>query len=581
MLGLALASALASCGGSGNSSTSMSSSSSSSSSGSASSTSSTSISSVSDASEDDVTATITLNGSSGTISNTAYGSSGSTVTISSPGVYSVTGTSTNVNITVDTSLDGTVYLLLDGVMMTNSSMACIFVDSADLTVIQLSGTNSLTSSNSDSVTVGDASVDGVIHARDDLVIQGSGSLTVTSTYLHGIVAKDDLTISGGTLTVKATKKAIDASDSVSLAGATIDLTSGTDAIQIENDSADSYFYMESGSLTIDAEQDGIQVSLADDASTTDFTGYIQISGGTLDITSGGGSSNAVDESTSQKGLKSDGDIGVSNSTITVSSADDAIHCAAACYINSGTLNLSSDDDGIHSDSELYIYDGDVNVTKSYEGLEAYVIQIDGGDIDVVSEDDGINAAGGSDSDSSGDTFTPPSGWGTTETTSTGTLYINGGDIYLNAGGDGLDSNGSLYVTGGTIIVEAASSGDNSAIDYGDSNYVCSITGGTVLALGSSEMAVNFSSGSQCSGLVGLTGNSGTTIRVNDGSNFSYTATKSFLCLVYSSPSMSKGNSYTVTVGNSSATMDFSSSYYYSNVSGNHINQGGTGQPGGW
>lgn len=521
-------------------------------------------------SDSDAVATITLDGSAGTISDTSYGSSGSTVTVTSPGIYTVSGQSDGVNITVDVSDSGSVYLILEDVTMTNSSMACIYVNAADTTYIQLSGESSLTSSMAEKVTVGENSVDGTIHARDDLIINGSGSLEVNSTYLHGIVAKDDLKIAGGQIGIEATKKGIEAADSLSIAEAEISITSGTDGIQLENDDADSYFYMESGSLTIDAGQDGIQVAPSDEA-TADFTGYLKMVGGELNVTAGGGSSNAKDESTSQKGIKSEGDIYLSGAEVTISSADDAIHCAGTCAINSGSYTLSSSDDGIHSDSELYIYGGEINVTDSYEGLEAYLIQIDDGTINVVAEDDGVNAAGGSDSDSTDDTFTPPNGQ--TTSTSTGTLYINGGEIYLNAGGDGLDSNGSIYVTGGTIIVEAASTGDNSAIDYGDTNYVASITGGTVLALGSSEMAVNFNTGTQCSALLGLSGSKGTSISVNDGSGFSYTATKAYECLVYSSPYMSKGSSYTITSGNSSATASFSSSYYYSNVSSGHTNQG--------
>ena len=119
---------------------------------------------------------------------------------------------------------------------------------------------------------------------------------------------------------------------------------------------------------------------------------------------------------------------------------------------------------------------------------------------------------------------------------------------------------------------------NGALDKGDgSGCVASITGGTVLAIGSTDMAVNFGAGTQCSGLVSLSGSSGTKIAVEDGSGFTFTATKSFGCVVYSSPKMSKGNSYTITAGSSSATMDFSSSLYYSNVSG----MGGPGgMPGG-
>ena len=90
------------------------------------------------------------------------------------------------------------------------------------------------------------------------------------------------------------------------------------------------------------------------------------------------------------------------------------------------------------------------------------------------------------------------------------------------------------------------------------------------------MAINFGDGTQCSALVALYGEAGDTITVDDASGFSFTATKSFSSVVYSSPSMTQGNSYTITVGSSSATADFSSSLYYSNVA----SRGGAGGPGG-
>ena len=87
----------------------------------------------------------------------------------------------------------------------------------------------------------------------------------------------------------------------------------------------------------------------------------------------------------------------------------------------------------------------------------------------------------------------------------------------------------------------------------------------MLALGTADMAENFDSGSQCAALVSLFGSAGDVITVDDGSGFSFNATKSFACVVYSSPSMTQGNSYTITAGSESAVMDFSGGLYYTDV----------------
>ena len=321
--------------------------------------------------------------------------------------------------------------------------------------------------------------------------------------------------------------------------------------------------MQDGTLTIEAGYDGISVK-ADSGNSADFTGYTALNGGKLTITAGGGSDNSKNSSTSQKGIKCDGLISFAGTEVTVSSADDAVHGNAGITVDSGTLSLSSSDDGITASGDLTINGGTINVSKSYEGLEAYNITINSGDIRVYSSDDGFNCAGGSDTSSSGDDM--PGRWSSAG--SDAKLTINGGTVYVNANGDGLDSNGSIYVTGGTTIVEGPTGDGNGALDAGDgADCVASITGGTVLAIGSTGMAVNFDAGTQCSGLVSLSGASGTTITVDDGSGFSFEATKSFACVVYSSPCMTQGNSYTVTAGSSTASLDFSSGLYYSTVSG--------------
>lgn len=514
-------------------------------------------------------ATITLSGSTGTLSDTTRGSSGETVTITSKGVYRVTGSSENVSIVIDdTQESGNIYLVLDGVTMTNAASPCIIVEAADKVVIQCVGDNSLT------YTAASADYDGAIYAKDDLTINGSGSLTITSS-LHGIVGKDDVKLTGATVAITADSIGIKANDSVRIGGGTIAVDAGHDGVQVSSDDGTGYLYMEFGAVSITAGYDGIDVGAdeEDGADADDYSGYVLIQGGTLNVTAGGGSSYSKNSSTSQKGIKCDGDIRLTDAaSVTVSSADDALHSATNIVIENGTVALSSSDDGVHADNALLISGGEVTVNQSYEGLEAYEVTISGGQVSVVASDDGINAAGGSDTTS---TDTRPGMWGSS---SSGTLTISGGTVYVNARGDGLDSNGSLYVTGGTVIVEGPTDNGNGALDKGDSgNCVASITGGTVLAIGSSGMAVGFDSGTQCAALVGLSGSAGTTITVDDGSGFTFTTTKAFSCIVYSSPSMTQGGTYSISAGGSSATMDFTSGLYYSTVSG----MGGMGgMPGG-
>ena len=520
--------------------------------------------------------TITLNGSTGTISDTTRGSSGATVQITSKGTYWVTGSSQDVTIEVyDTTESGTVYLVLDNVSMTHSSSACILVRKADKVIIQTIGASTLTSTMSAEAKDADGnSINATIMARDDLTMSGSGTLNVNSSKYKGISCKDDLKITDGTLIVVSEKAALDANDSIRIGGGKINATSNSkDAVHVENDDSTAYYYQDAGEVTLAANKsDGIKSNLGDNAKVS-YDGGITISGATVNITAGGGSSKSKNSSESQKGVKTEGLLKISDGTLSVSAADDALHSDDDILISGGTVNVSSSDDGVHAEDTLTIEGGTVNVTKSYEGLEAYVVNIAGGNINIAASDDGINAAGGSDS-SSGES---PWSYGGASS-STGTLNISGGDIYVSCSGDGLDSNGSLYISGGNIIVEQSGNG-NGPLDYGDgSSCVCQISGGTVLAIGSASMAVNFNSGSQCSALIGCSGSAGTLISQED-SGFSYTAKKSFSSAVFSSPKMSKGNTYTFKIGDTAYTLDFSQSLYYSSIQGGNTG-GGPGNQGG-
>ncbi len=490
-------------------------------------------------------AEITLSGGEGTLSDTTRGSSGSTVTVTSKGIYRVTGSSENVQIVVDDSTkSGNIYLILDSVTMTNDAGACITVENADKVILQVVGDCTLASS-------GAAAVD----AKDDLTVNGTGTLTVDAADDDGVKCNNDLRLTGATLNVSAGKIGLDAGDSVRIGGGTVNIEAGHDGVQVKNDEGTSYFLMTDGTLNVTAGYDGIDVGT--DAAA--FTGSLTLAGGSVRITAGGGRGNAK-TSTSQKGLKCDGVITLGDASLTVDAADDAISAGSDVEVGAGVTTLSSSDDGVHADGAITVTGGELTVQKSYEGLEAETVNLAGGTVSVTASDDGVNAAGGSDT-----TSAEVGPWGAS---ATGTLTVSGGSVYVNSGGDGLDSNGSLYVTGGIVIVEGPTDSGNGALDVGDGqNCVCSVTGGTVLALGSAGMAVNFNAGTQPSALVSVSGKAGDVITVDDGSGFTFTATKAFSTAVYTSPSLEEGKTYSLSVGANAVSLDFGSGLYYSTVQG--------------
>ncbi len=129
------------------------------------------------------------------------------------------------------------------------------------------------------------------------------------------------------------------------------------------------------------------------------------------------------------------------------------------------------------------------------------------------------------------------------------IQINGGYLVVDAQGDGIDSNGNVEINGGVLLINGTTSGGDSAFDY-DLN--ATITGGTVLAVGSTEMAQNFTSGTQPFAMTtSVSGSAGQTVAVTDASGnvvASIAATKSFGMVLVSSPAFSEGEEYSLVIG---------------------------------
>ncbi len=455
---------------------------------------------------------------------------GSLVTIHEEGTYYLSGSLFDGQILVDAGDDDQVFLILDGVDISSSRSAPIYVVNAEKVVISLAAGSENVVSDGESYIFDEQSSDepdAAIFSHDDLTINGTGALIVNASYKNGITSKDDLKITGGVITINALNDGLKGRDSVAILSGRITIQAGGDGIQANNDQdvEKGWVAIEDGSLLIIAGSDGIQAE-------TDLA----VSGGEIEVVSGEGSSGRTDESA--KGLKAGDYLLLSGGVIHVNAADDALHSDKSLVIDQGEILLASGDDAIHGDELVILNDGKIEITESYEGIEGAAILINGGTIHVVSSDDGINVSSGGGRE--GMSFSESN-----------YLEINGGRVVIHSGGDGLDSNGSGVMNGGTVIVYGPVQNNNGALDV---NGMLVVNGGFLAAVGSSGMAQSPSSSSSQFSVLQLlpsTQRAGTLIHIisDDGVEIlTLESPKEFQSIVISSADLEMGSTYSIFLG---------------------------------
>ena len=339
---------------------------------------------------------ITLNGDYASVSGGgAYAYNGN-VMITNNGKYVLSGTLNNGSVIVDTNNAAKVWIMLDGVSIRCSDGACLDVEQADKVFLSLAeGTENSLSTESFSPENQTAGMDGAIFSRDDLTINGSGSLSVTTDAEHGIVCNDELVIAGGKITVKAAADALHANDDLRITTAEMNLTAGDDGMALTG--PESEFYMESGTIAIEAGGDAVNVE-----NNLDMLGGTMILEAEDDGISAGGAlselkieSGTVQIKATDKGITAANSILISGGTVSVEAEDDGLSGVGDIRIEGGNLTITAGDDGIHSDSAVWISGGTLLIPSCYEGIEALTIDVSGGNITIYPEDDGMNANGGS------------------------------------------------------------------------------------------------------------------------------------------------------------------------------------------
>ena len=501
-------------------------------------------------------ASITLSGSTAQSNGSGVSINNATVTISKEGCYLISGELEDGQIIVDAGDSDKVQLVLDNASIHCSTGSAILVRNADKVKVTLAADSENELSDGTEYQTDDDNPDAALFSKDDLVINGSGSLTVQGNYKHGIAGNDDLVITGGRLTVNSLSHALRGKDSVAILDGTFVLTSQKDGIQASNteDSTKGWVQIDGGNFTIQSSGDGIQAET-----------NLSIYDGSFTITSGGGAVNGADHTEnrgggfgrpggnrpdsangqtspempsqpaeggqtpsempsqpaegeqSSSGNESDyselifdpddfDDTSTDDSDTTVSTK--GIKAGNALLIQQGTFVIDSADDAIHSNYSVTIDGGSFQLSSGDDGIhaEAY-LNINGGTTTIAESYEGLEAAqihisGGTTQVSSSDDGLNATGGSSFELVD-GLLVlkdISSSDTEQTFGGRGgmfeVEDNCDITISGGNLTV-TTSNGDGI-----DSNGSLNVSGGTVLVFGSSsggEGALDYTGSSSISG----------------------------------------------------------------------------------
>ena len=531
--------------------------------------------------DEDTATAITLSDDASSCDSSSVTISNNTITITDEGTFLLTGSLSDGQVIVDAD-NKKVQLVLDSVNINCDTSAALYVKAADKVFVTLASDSENSLSNtSDFVAIDDNNIDAVIFSKDDLTLNGSGTLTVTAKYGHGIVSKDDLVITSGTYQITAAKHALSGKDSVRIADGVLTLDAGTDGIHSENtdDDAKGFIYIANGDISITADSDGF------DAEET-----LQVDGGNIEVAAG------------DDGLHADGDLIITDGTINVTKSYEGLE-GMTVTVEDGNISVVSSDDGINaagdgtsgessqSGTPPEKPDGSDSTEDRPEPPNGFD-KNDNSSADSNSDSnsnskpadlpdgnagsgDGNGGPGGGNGGPGGGNGGPDGsnggpgggngapgggnggpGGGMEETTDYNLIQISGGKIYINANGDGIDSNGNLTVTGGEIYVDGPTSGGDGALDCSGTAL---ISGGTVIAVGSSGMAENFDSSSAQGSMITTVSDSmitgDITLTDSEGNTIvSYSPSKEYSSVVISCADLKEGETYTLVAGDTSTSV---------------------------
>lgn len=455
-----------------------------------------------DASYDEAAATkIALTGQGATVSGEGAAVEGSTVIITAAGTYVVSGELTAGSLTVNAGDADKVQIVLSGASIRNEAGPALNIQQADKVFVTLAAgsQNTLADGASYTLAEGEDEPNAALYSKADLTINGTGALTVEGNYRHGVNSKDDLVVTGGTLTVTAKEDGLRGKDCVKVADGSFAITAGGDGVKSNNDEDPTrgFVSIDGGTFAVEAGDEGFQAAT-----------YLRLAGGDAQI----------------------------------KAADHALRSDVEAAMSGGTYVVEAGGKGMNPETKFTMDGGTFTVAGCEEGVEAQEVIVNDGELNITASDDGINAAVAERSDETAEAAVAANA------SEDCLIQINGGMVTVDAGGDGLDSNGYVEVNGGVVLASGSAGGGDSALDY---EYGAKITGGAVILAGATGMAETFTEGTQPFAMVAAEGAAGTNLAVTDEAGtvlVSYTVPKAFQRAVVSAPGLTEGATGKVIVG---------------------------------
>ncbi len=386
-----------------------------------------------------------------------------------------------------------IHLIFNGFDITCEKKSPVFCERADKLVITLAdGTqNTVTDTGSgyiEGMTPAEGRNAGAIHSKDALTINGTGSLTVKTTYRHGIVSNSNLRIVSGNITVEAAEEGLKGKETLSIRGGTIQIDSVGDGIKVSDDTEEGagFLAIEGGDITVKTDADGL-----------DVIDYVRIVGGTLKIES------------KDHACTTEGSVSIGGKAQIVLDA------------YSGTED--SDAKGIKAERDVTVEGGNLQILRSYEGIESKTASVcfAGGNTSINSANDGVNAGM--------------------------LIEVKGGSLFVSANGDGLDG-GDIVISGGSAVIQGSVYNDCAPMDTPSEKEI-RVTGGFLLAYGSVG-AVQYPSGNSTQAVIGteVTLEQGISYTLRDAEGkavCSFQALGNAQTLCFSSDALTKDGSYTL------------------------------------
>ncbi len=410
-----------------------------------------------------------------------------TSTSTSEITYELTGTTTTGSLKVysDTKFN----LNMNNVSITNDDGAAINVQTGKKCTVNLMGTSTLTDATF-YTTVSGEDQKGCFFSEGQIIFTGSGSLNVTGNYKHGICSDDYIDIQGGNVNV---------------------VKAANDGIRVND-----YFVMTGGTLTTAATGDGIDGD----------AGYIQIDGGTMNITV---------SSADTKGIKCDSIITVNGGdiTLTVPAAQGkGFKTKQTMTVNGGTITanmtgevaiVSNDPSyctAIKTDVDFVQTDGKITITHSGAGGKGISadgnVNLKGGNLSVT-----VTGGNGTYTNTSGvtDNYAP------TCVSADNNVNVSGGTITLNVKANsakGIKSDVNTTISGGTIT--GTLTGSSVVVNYDPSHCTLIKCDGNYTQNGGTINATHSGVGGKGISVDGVaTFNAGNVTITTTGSAATYTA----------------------------------------------------------